>query len=308
MVAAIRSLFQPSEEVSSEELQKGFRAIIWDGMCTQAMGVLTGGVFLVAFALALGASNFHIGLLAAIPFLAQLLQIPAIYLVEKVRARRGICVAFSGASRLFWLPIAAIPLLFAAHTGMGLYVLIAALLDTEKPVSGVTAQPIRPEIQNIALITREGGGQLQPRELAVTAGWGHAGQNGVVMPGKGKAVERDYTVEEKQSTVGGAEKQGIPAQKAFELLGERTFDIYLNDVAYWKNVPTKVWEYAIGGYQVIKKWLSYREAGLLGRSLTPDEAREVMNMARRIAAIILLQPALDENYDECKRTNCRLCP
>ncbi|MBA7713242.1 hypothetical protein ES703_122242 [subsurface metagenome] len=100
--------------------------------------------------------------------------------------------------------------------------------------------------------------------------------------------------------VGGAEKQGIPAEKAFELLGERTFDIYLNDVAYWKNVPTKVWEYTIGGYQVIKKWLSYRENDLLGHPLTPDEAREVMNMARRIVAIILLHPTLDEKYYQCK--------
>jgi hypothetical protein len=177
---------------------------------------------------------------------------------------------------------------------------IAALLDTEKPVPGVTTSTLRPEMQSIAIITREGGGQLQPKELAVTVGWGHAGQNGVVMPGKGKAVERDYTAEEKQSIVSGAEKQGIPAQKAFELLGERTFDIYLNEVAYWNNIPTRVWEYIIGGYQVIKKWLSYRETKLLGRPLSSDEAREVMNVARRIAAILLLQPALDENYYQCK--------
>lgn len=127
MVARFRGLFDPDEKVSSEGLHKGLRAIIWDGMCTQAMGALTGGVFLVAFALDLGASNFHIGFLAAIPFLAQLLQLPAVYLVEKVRARRFICVTFSGVSRLFWLLIAAIPLLFAAHPGMGLYLLIAAL-------------------------------------------------------------------------------------------------------------------------------------------------------------------------------------
>ena len=155
-------------------------------------------------------------------------------------------------------------------------------------------------MQSIAIITRDGGGQLQPKELAVTVGWGHAGQNGVVMPGKGKAVERDYTAEEKQAIVSGAEKQGIPSEKAFQLLGEHTFDIYLNEVAYWKNVPARVWEYTIGGYQVIKKWLSYRENDLLGRLLTPDEAREVMNMARRIAAIILLHPTLDENYYQCK--------
>ena len=66
--------------------------------------------------------------------------------------------------------------------------------------------------------------------------------------------------------------------------------------AYWRNVPANVWEYTIGGYQVIKKWLSYREHGLLGRALTIDEAREVTHMARRIAAIVLLYPALDANY------------
>ena len=177
---------------------------------------------------------------------------------------------------------------------------IATLLDTEKPVSGVTAPPIRPEIQNIAVITREGGGQLQPQELAVNVGWGHAGQNGVVMPGKGKAVERDYTAAEKQAIVSGAEKLGITFEKALELMGERTFDIYLNEIAFWKNIPAKVWDYTIGGYQVIKKWLSYRENDLLGRPLTTDEAREVMNIARRITAIILLSTKLDENYQQCK--------
>jgi len=34
----------------------------------------------------------------------------------------------------------------------------------------------------------------------------------------------------------------------------------------------------------------YREKELLGRALNPAEAREVMNMARRIAALLLLQP------------------
>lgn len=179
---------------------------------------------------------------------------------------------------------------------------ITALLDTDTPVPEVTASTPRSEIQKIAIVTKEGGGQLQSKELAVNVGWGHAGQNGVVMPGKGKAVERNYTVEEKQSIISGAEQPGIPAEKALELLGERTFDIYLNGVAYWRNVPSKVWEYTIGGYQVIKKWLSYRENGLLGRPLTSDEVREVTNMARRVAAIILLQPTLDENYEQCKKS------
>jgi len=84
------------------------------------------------------------------------------------------------------------------------------------------------------------------------------------------------------------------------LYGESTRDVYLNDVAYWRNVPKKLWGYTIGGYQVMRKWLSYREADLLGRSLTMDEAREVTNTARRIAAILLLEPALDGNYRKIK--------
>jgi len=59
-----------------------------------------------------------------------------------------------------------------------------------------------------------------------------------------------------------------------------------------------VWTYTIGGYQVIKKWLSYREKPLLGRGLTPDEVRYVTEMARRLSALIALQTSLDANYRE----------
>ena len=83
-------------------------------------------------------------------------------------------------------------------------------------------------------------------------------------------------------------------------MGDRTCDVYLNDTAYWSNIPLRVWEYTIGGYQVVKKWLSYREQKLLGRPLTKDEVRYVQEMARRIATIILLEPALDANYRNVK--------
>jgi CII-binding regulator of phage lambda lysogenization HflD len=46
----------------------------------------------------------------------------------------------------------------------------------------------------------------------------------------------------------------------------------------------------------MKKWLSYREFEVLRRSLTDTEAREVRDMARRIAAILLLGPKLGANY------------
>jgi hypothetical protein len=153
---------------------------------------------------------------------------------------------------------------------------VAALLDTETPLSGVANGNVRPELKTIAVLS-------STKNLSLTAGWGHAGQNGVTMPGKGKLVTSTPVVG--------------PDSK---LPWTQFHDVYLNESACWKDIPAEVWDYTIGGYQVIKKWLSYREFSLLGRPLTPDEAREVTHMARRIAALILLQPELDKNYQAIK--------
>ena len=72
------------------------------------------------------------------------------------------------------------------------------------------------------------------------------------------------------------------------MLGDTTVDVHLNDNARWSNVPTAVWNYKLGGYQVLKKWLSYRESRVLGRNLLPEEVQHITDTARRIAAILLL--------------------
>lgn len=77
-------------------------------------------------------------------------------------------------------------------------------------------------------------------------------------------------------------------------------DIYLKDAVCWRNIPPAGWEYAPGGYQVIKKWLSYRKWRILGHALKLEEAGHVSEVARRIAAIRLLQPELDANYQRIK--------
>jgi hypothetical protein len=179
---------------------------------------------------------------------------------------------------------------------------IAALLDTENPVDAVTAGKLRPELSSIAIISNSGGGNLDPAKghLALTAGWGHAGKGGVVMPARGRIIKREYTQAEREAIAAGAAALGLSTDDALALLGEHTCDIYLNGTANWRNIPAQVWEYTIGGYQVIKKWLSYRESELLRRDLTPDEVAEVTAMARRIAAIILMTPALDANYQAVK--------
>jgi predicted helicase len=166
---------------------------------------------------------------------------------------------------------------------------------------GITSTPLRPELKIIGVVSRTGGGQLRAGdgELALDANWGFASGKGV-MPGKGKTIERDYTPDERAALAEGASLSRLDAAEITACLGERTLDVYLNDAAYWKNVPARVWNYHIGGYQVVKKWLSYRERAVLGRDLTPAEANEVRDMTRRIAALLLLEPALDANYQTAK--------
>jgi len=186
---------------------------------------------------------------------------------------------------------------------------VAALLDTESNVKTVTSGAIRPDMRSIGVITHVAGHSINPMqgELDITAGWGHFGKNDAVMPGVGKTIERSYTPKERDLIEQGTVRLGLTLKQTLDQLGETTCDVYLNDVAYWSNIPTNVWNYYIGGYQVIKKWLSYREREILGRGLKIEEAHEVMNMARRSAAIILLQPALDENYEAVKKSTFNWC-
>ena len=86
-------------------------------------------------------------------------------------------------------------------------------------------------------------------------------------------------------TYTGRERLALGA--TLDTLGESTYDIYLNDQAYWRNVPDNVWTYRLGGYQVLKKWLSYRERRVLGRALMAEEIQYFSDTARRIGAILM---------------------
>ncbi len=163
----------------------------------------------------------------------------------------------------------------AASAARGLE--LAALLDSETPVAGVTTGALRSEMAAIAVPSTTDGGNMAGDDFSLTAGWGHFGQGEAVMPGQGRAVERPYTAEERAAL-------GTSA----DALGSATFDIHLNDRAYWRNVPSAVWSYKLGGYQVLKKWLSYRERGVLNRPLRPEEAQHFTDTARRIAGILRL--------------------
>ena len=163
---------------------------------------------------------------------------------------------------------------------------LAALLDVDTPVPGITRPPLRPEIAAVAVPATGDGRNMAGGDFAVTAGWGRTGKGDAVMPGQGRVVERPFTPAEHSAMAGGYD--------TLDPLGSTTLDIYLNDRAFWRNVPLPIWHYKLGGYQVLKKWLSYREQGVLGRPLHVEEVQHFSDTARRIAGILVLTGEREE--------------
>ena len=107
---------------------------------------------------------------------------------------------------------------------------LATLLDSDTPVPGVTQGSIRTELAVIAVPSRTGGGNMTGDDFVLSAGWGHFGARKAVMPGQGRPAKRSYTTQERDLL---GDRAGI--------LGDATFDVYLNDRAHWRNVPSAVW-------------------------------------------------------------------
>ena len=156
----------------------------------------------------------------------------------------------AGGLRMGWpripLPDDGAALLASAERGR----ILARLLDSEADASELLDG-------SIALPTTVDGSQMARSDFELAAGWGHVGNGGAVMPGQGRLSERGELV-----------------------------DVWLNDRVYWANVPRAVWEYRLGGYQVLKKWLSYREHKVLGRALRLEEVQWFSEVARRVSAVL----------------------
>lgn len=82
---------------------------MYDGLCSHAMALLVTGAFLPGMALALGAGNFVIGLLASLAPMSQMMQIPAILLIERVGLRKLLTVFFAMLSRIALVGAAFVP-------------------------------------------------------------------------------------------------------------------------------------------------------------------------------------------------------
>jgi len=91
-------------------VQRALRIWSVEGSIASVNGNLTGGAFQAGFAIYLGCNDFILGVLAAIPAFAGLLQLFSAVLVEKFGRRKPLVQWLSFIGRLIWVPIFLIPL------------------------------------------------------------------------------------------------------------------------------------------------------------------------------------------------------
>jgi len=84
---------------------------IYDGMFANIFATLTGGVFLTGFALYLGMNEFMIGLIASMPFIATVFQLPTSYLISRIGKRKEISYWAAALARAIWIPILIVTLI-----------------------------------------------------------------------------------------------------------------------------------------------------------------------------------------------------
>jgi MFS family permease len=108
-------------------LRSSLDACVAEGAAAEVVSACAGGAVLTGWALFLGASPVVIGLLGALPLAAQIVQLPAAWLTQRIGAKPLAVVAI-GASRLAWMPLVAVPFLhLASSTALVLFAAVVAL-------------------------------------------------------------------------------------------------------------------------------------------------------------------------------------
>jgi len=118
------AMFRPQLHLQKQEVDKGLKMVIIDGICSEVVVCLSSGVLLIAIALALGASNFQIGLLAAFPTMTNVAQLLSIIWMRRYPNRKIITV---GAVLVARLPLILIGLMLYSPQASSIYLLIAGM-------------------------------------------------------------------------------------------------------------------------------------------------------------------------------------
>ena len=110
--------------LSRLEVLRGLRVSTGEGVWATAWATLTGGVFQIGFALQLGATPLVLGLLAGLPAIVGLLQLPASLFGERLPQRRPFIALSAILGRLLWVPIALLMFVLPPHVALPVFLVL----------------------------------------------------------------------------------------------------------------------------------------------------------------------------------------
>ena len=164
--------------------------------------------------------------------------------------------------------------------------IVSSLLNSDKGISS----DLTPDGLNELGLT-------QQRTNLGVAKWGFMNGSAVV-PSRGSTTTRAWDDDEHRAIDRMFASMNIDRDRGIRILGNAV-DVYLNDTNYWKGIPEAVYDFRCGNYQVIKKWLSYRDLKVIKREITGEEADHVTDIVWRLTILLLMGDSLDANYEAC---------
>ncbi len=165
---------------------------------------------------------------------------------------------------------------------------IAELLSMKRLESGEW-----PVLGGVAMLADDAGWPITHGEWPLSKTWSVKSKINAVRPGKGETRTRHYTPKEEDELATALRNYRIDWRTVREAFGSKTVDVLLCDDIWWKNIPEAVWEFEIGGYKVLRKWLSYRGANVFGREMSVEDSVVFSDIAKRLTILVLMGLALD---------------
>ena len=121
------AFLRPQPTLTEQGTERSLRYMNWSGASSGAMHSLGTGGLMAAYALALGANNLQVGIIAALPFITQVMRLPAVLLVERFRVRKAMGWPAFAMMQMVWLPIGLVPFLLDVPGQLAVFVVIAFL-------------------------------------------------------------------------------------------------------------------------------------------------------------------------------------
>lgn len=115
----------------SSVIRRNLFVSTYEGIPALVVYTILGVPFLTGYLLYLGANSLEVGIVLAFPYLANVVQIAAAFLMQKFDNRRRIYIFFGSLHRLLWTATGLIPFLFPQSLWVAVYILlyVAAFLS-----------------------------------------------------------------------------------------------------------------------------------------------------------------------------------